>query len=175
MRGCREVPLRVEAKALARLANINIDKATQYVRRNPLFGDEIHIDDELVNLQEGLHHYFMAAHTLKQFPSLDKHTNDELRAILVHCVGLIGRMATGKPLPRSYTKDDTKQAIKELCRTLVSTVMRTGHVRHVDQEVIDILRPYMTITQRRYFEKTRSHVVAYWRMATRTPLFEANP
>jgi len=63
--------------AVASVANVDIRRAALSTRRQPLFNEEIHIEEELINLEEAIKHYHLAAQTLKKYPEMRRHTLKE--------------------------------------------------------------------------------------------------
>ena len=137
--------MKVALKAVASVANINIGQATQITRRQPLFDEEIHIEEELINLEEAIDSYHLAAPTLKEYPDMRRQALRERRAILTHCVGLIARMLHKQPLPREYTPADTQFAIQKLVRLLVKDARKVGY--QLNNKQLEAMRPYMNWQQ----------------------------
>lgn len=131
---------------LAQLSAVDMKRATASSRRHPLWDEEIHIEEELINLDESLTTHRVAEDTLREYPSMYKHLLKEQRAILNHCVGLIARMIKGDNLPRSYSEADTTYALTRLTRLIVAEALRVG--RQIDEEVLEALKPFLSLQQR---------------------------
>jgi hypothetical protein len=129
-------------RAIARLTHINLKQAAMMVRQNPLLGDEIHIEQELVNLEEAIKTYQMAGETLDHYPEMRAQMIHEKRLILKHCIGLVLRMIHGNRLPHPYSEDDTQTATKRLVQLVVSDVHRNGVV--IDGELLTAIRPFVS-------------------------------
>ena len=129
-------------RAIARLTHINLRQAAMVVRHNPLLGDEIHIEQELVNLEEAIKTYQMAGETLNQYPEMRAQMIHEKRIILKHCIGLVLRMIHGNRLPRPYSEDDTHTATKRLVQLVVSDIHRNGVA--IDGELLTAVRPFVS-------------------------------
>ncbi len=137
--------MRQALKAVASLTNVNIKQAATTVRKQPLLNEEIHIEEELINLEEAIKHYHIAAPTLKQYPDMRRHTLKERRDILVHCVGLIARMMGRQKLPRSYSKDDTEHAVRKLVQLIIHDAQKVGY--EIPRKQLEAMRPYMNWRQ----------------------------
>lgn len=133
-------------RAIARLAHIDIASAVQTTRHNPILDSEVHIEEELINLQESLDSYYAAGDTIHKYPQMYQHLAQERRQILKHCLGLIVRMMHGKRLPRPYHKEDVDYAVKRLVQLVVEEARRAG--KRLDQKTVEIFRPYLTVRQR---------------------------
>lgn len=138
-------------KAVASLARIDVQTAAQTVRQNPILETEIHIDEELINLKETLDSYYAAGGTIRRYPSVRLHVLRERRDILRHCIGLIDRMLRGRKLPHSYSVKDIDRAIRHLVQLMIEDCRRTG--RQIDQDLIEIFRPFMSVRQRVHFRE----------------------
>lgn len=57
-------------KAIARLTHIDPAAAIKSKRHNPILDAEIHIEEELINLQESLDSYYAAGDSLRQYPKV---------------------------------------------------------------------------------------------------------
>jgi hypothetical protein len=134
-------------RAAAQFANVDINQASATVRINPILGEEIHIDEELINLEEALAVSITANESLKGYPKVHRHIVLEQRLMLKHCIGQITRMLQGKRLPRKYSKKDTEYALSKLIQILVNEALRVG--KHIDQEVLESVRPFLTLKQRK--------------------------
>jgi hypothetical protein len=137
---------RLALKAIAKLTRIDIRSAEQTTRQNPILESEIHIEEELINLQESLDTYYTAGDTLRSYPKIRSHFLQERESILKHCIGLVERMLHGRKLPYSYTAGDVDHAIKRLVQMVVEDSRRTG--RRIDRDIMDIFLPFMTVRQR---------------------------
>jgi hypothetical protein len=151
-------------RAVAQLAHIDIPSSIRVVRRHPLFDDEIHIEEELINYQEAVQAYH-AMNTLQDYPQLRAHVADEKRLILKHCVGLLVRMMYRKRLPHHYTQEDTDFATKKLLRLVVEDSYREG--KHIDSRILNSIWPMMTWRQR--FQLTERSKLLLGRMRPRIP------
>ncbi len=136
-------------EAVAKVVGINLEEAAKITRKQPLFNEEIHIEEELINLEEAIKTYHVAAVTLKQYPKMQKHARGERRLIMVHCIGLISRMIKGHKLPREYTEQDTQFAIHKLVSLLVNDAQKLGYKLHKSE--IEKMVPYMTFWQKYQF------------------------
>ncbi len=134
-------------KKLAELSAVDLQRAVRTTRNHPLWNEEIHIEEELINLDETLATARVAQDTLQEYPHMRRHLLREQRAILVHSVGLVARMIKGEQLPRTYTEADTMYALTRLTRLLVDEAVRVG--RKIDQDVIDTLKPFLSLRQRK--------------------------
>jgi hypothetical protein len=132
-------------RAVAQLAHIDIASSIRVVRRHPLFDDEIHIEEELINYQEAMQAYH-AMNTLQEYPEIRAHVAQEKRLILKHCVGLLVRMMYRKRLPRHYTEEDTQFATKKLLRLVVEDSYRAG--KQIDSRILNSIWPMITWRQR---------------------------
>ena len=145
------IKVKIEIRALSRIVGIDVDDAEKTIRKNPLFGDEIHINEELINLDESLKHYLAAAPTLKKYPKLEKHLKQELKSILTHCLGLIVRMSRRRSVPFSYDEDTVKWSVTRLCRTIVDGAIYARKARRLDRDAVEVLYPLLSVKQRAYF------------------------
>jgi hypothetical protein len=141
--------LKSALKAIAKHTGVNIREAVSVTRVDGIFEEEIHIEDELIRLEEVIKNYHLAKDTVKDYPTMRKHLLHERRAILKHCIGLITRMMLGRPLPRPYTDQDTQMAMKQLVRLVVLDARLSGY--ELDREILNVLAPLMSLSQRRYF------------------------
>jgi len=130
---------KIALRAVARLTHINLGQATMVVRHNPLLGDEIHIEEELINLEEAINTYRMASGTLDQYPQMRIQLIREKRLILKHCLGLVVRMIHGNSLPREYNESDTSRAAKRLVQLVVADILRSGVA--IEDEILDAVKP----------------------------------
>jgi hypothetical protein len=133
-------------KTIAKLSHVNVREAVNAVRKNPLLGDEIHIDEELINLEEAMHSYRLATENLIHYPTIKAHLHREKRDILKHCFGLIIRMVYNKRLPHAYDINDTRRAIRRLVQLVVEDMRRSK--MQIDQTSVDILFPLLNVRQR---------------------------
>ncbi|HEX8181988.1 MAG TPA: hypothetical protein VF575_00125 [Candidatus Saccharimonadales bacterium] len=138
--------LKLALKAIARLGRIDMASAKRIKRQNPLLETEIHIEEELLNLQESLDTYHTAGDTLRSYPTMQSHFLREKESILQHCVGLVARMLGGRKLPYSYTAKDADRAVRRLIQLLVEDARRSG--RRIDNDIMEIFVPFMTVRQR---------------------------
>lgn len=132
-------------KAVAVLAHVDIPSATRVVRRHPLFDDEIHIEEELINYQEAVEAYH-AMNTLQDYPDIRAHVAQEKRLILKHCVGMVVRMMYRKKLPQQYTTEDTDFATKKLLRLVIEDSYKEG--KRIDPRILNSIWPMITWRQR---------------------------
>lgn len=133
-------------KAAAKLANVDLQTATTTVRHNPILGEEIHIEEELINLEESLATNRAAEDSLKSYPKMHHHIVREQRLMLKHCFGQAARMLQGRRLPRKYTKKDTEYAVSKLIQILIGEAIRLG--KQIDREVLETVKPFLTMRQR---------------------------
>lgn len=133
-------------RAIARLTHIDPVAATRSKRHNPILDSEIHIEEELINLQESLDSLATAGDTLKEYPKVYSYISREKRAIMKHCLGLVIRMLHGRTLPRAYTKDDIDFAMKRLVQLIVLEAERAG--KRIDEDLMAVFRPFLTVRQR---------------------------
>ncbi len=137
---------KIALRAVARVAGIKISEAVRFKRYNPLFGEELHIDEELINLEEALRSYQKATETIDNYPKIRKHLLRERKAILKHCLGLVARMLYGHRLPREYQPRDINYAIRKITQLLVDDARQTGYT--LTASTIEALRPFMSWRQR---------------------------
>ena len=128
-------------KAVARLTHINLTQAITVVRHNPLLGDEIFIEEELINLEEAIQAHRMASDTLEKYPEMKLQMISEKRLILKHCIGLVLRMLQGRRLPREYSAQDTQVAIRKLVRLVIKDVSQNEVA--MDETTLEAVRPFM--------------------------------
>jgi hypothetical protein len=133
-------------KAIAKLTHVELRESMLVTRHNPILGSEIYIDEELINLEEAIAEYRIAAVNLQKYPTIRSHLVVEKRLILKHCLGLIGRMLHGKDLPYTYSKEDIDQAVRKLVRLIVEDIRLSGI--KVDEDILQALHPFMTFRQR---------------------------
>lgn len=138
--------MKVALKAIAQLAEVDLNEATTIVRRNPLLEEEIHIDEELINLEETIVSNRVASESLRSYPTVRKHLLVEQRVMLKHCFGQIARMMQGRRLPRRYTEKDITFATTKLVRLIVNEALRVG--KAIDDDVLEAIKPFLTIRQR---------------------------
>jgi len=140
-------------KAIAGLTRVNVREAVKVQRRSPVLNEEIHIEEELINLEEAVKTYRIALPTLKQYPAMRPHLQQEKRLILQHCIGLIVRMLLKKPLPRHYTTEDISRAITKLVRIIVEDIRRNGF--DFDVETRRIFEPFLDLKLKLMLSETR--------------------
>jgi hypothetical protein len=133
-------------KTVARLAHVDLVSAVRTTRFNPLLESEINVDAELINLKESIESYYSAGESLRDYPQIYEHISQEKREILKHCFGLVTRMLLGKKLPLPYTREDTDFALRRLVQLIVGEARYAG--KRLDQEMINIFRPYLSLRQR---------------------------
>lgn len=138
--------MKLALKAAAKLANINVTEAAKTVRQHPLLNEEIHVEEELINLQEAFSSNEITADTLANYPKMRRHIVAEQREILKHTIGLIHRMIDKKRLPRQYSEADVQFSLKKLIQLLVSETQRVN--REIDEDIMDIIKPFMSWRQR---------------------------
>lgn len=133
-------------RAIARLTRIDPVVATRSKRHNPILDSEIHIEEELINLQESIDSLATAGDTLKEYPKVYAYVSREKRAITKHCIGLVVRMLHGRTLPRPYTRDDIEYALRRLVQLVVFEARRAG--KRIDDDQMALFRPFLTVRQR---------------------------
>lgn len=133
-------------RAIARLTRIDPVVATRSKRHNPILDSEIHIEEELINLQESIDSLATAGDTIKEYPQVYSYISREKRAITKHCIGLVVRMMQGRTLPRPYTKDDIDYALRRLVQLIVSEAQTSG--KPIDDSQMALFRPFLTVRQR---------------------------
>lgn len=133
--------------AMAKLANVNLVQAESIVRQNPILGEEIYIEEELINLEESLATSRAAEESLKNYPKLHHHIVREQRLMLKHCFGQLIRMSQGRRLPRKYSDKDTQYALGKLIQLLVNEALSGG--KYIDDEILTTIKPFLTVRQRR--------------------------
>lgn len=134
-------------KAIADIYKIQISDAAVFLRNNPLFGNEIHIDEELINLEEMIRTYWQSDLAFKKkYPALHRHLATERYESLKHTIGLIVRMIGGKPLPFEYSKSDCDYALRRLARLTVFELQATGI--KVDKRLLQKFQPFLSVRQR---------------------------
>lgn len=133
-------------KAIAKLTGIDLNVAAATTRRQPLFDEEIHIDEELINLQETFWSMQRGRDTLKNYPRMLRHAVHEQEQIMKHCIGQVVRMARGQRMSRDYSQKDTTYAMTKLVRILMSEAMRSKQT--IEDDVLEAIRPYLSIRQR---------------------------
>jgi hypothetical protein len=138
--------LKLALKAVAKLANVNMSEAANTIRRHPLLEEEIHIEEELINLQEALNSSEIASETLHRYPAVRKHIIAEQRAILKHSIGMIDRMLQNRRLPRQYTQQDVQFSMRKLIRLLVGEAHRVN--KEIDEDILEIIKPHLSWRQR---------------------------
>jgi hypothetical protein len=133
-------------RAIARLTHIDPVLAMRSKRHNPILDSEIHIEEELINLQESIESLVSAGDTIKEYPKVYSYISREKRAITKHCIGLVVRMLHGRALPRPYTKDDIDFALRRLVQLIVCEAERAG--KRIDDDLMAVFRPFLTVRQR---------------------------
>lgn len=133
-------------RAIAKLTQIDLVVAVKSKRHNPILDAEIHIEEELINLQESVESLAAAGDTVHRYPKMYSYISREKRAIMKHCIGLVARMLYGKKLPRPYTKADIDEALRRLVQLIVLEKRRSG--RQIDDELMEVFRPFLTVRQR---------------------------
>lgn len=133
-------------KAVSRLTRIDLITAVRTKRHNPILDSEIHIGEELINLQESLDSYYAAGETLQQYPKVRSHIAREKQVILKHCIGLIVRMMHGRALPYAYSQKDIEYSVRKLVQLVFEEARRTG--KRIDDETIEIFKPFLSLRQR---------------------------
>jgi hypothetical protein len=132
--------------AIADLTRVNVKDATKFTRKHPLWGEEIHIEEELINLEEAFASAASATASLREYPKMRAPMIKEQRAIIVHCVGMIARMTKGTQLPREYSQQDVQLAITKLVRLIVQEAIRVG--KKIDDVILEAIKPYLSFGQR---------------------------
>jgi hypothetical protein len=143
-------------EAIAKITDIDIEQAAAMCRRHPLFDEEIHIEEELINLEEAVKAYTVAIESkaLKHYPHLRRHLLVDCRLTLVHTIGLVVRMLRKQDLPRKYSEDDIKFAIHKIVRLVIADARRTN--RRLNDEIINATRPFMSLKQQLIFRQEHS-------------------
>ncbi len=161
-------------KAVSRLTRIDLVSAARTKRHNPILDSEIHIEEELINLQESLDSFYAAGDTLKQYPKIRQHITKEKRAITKHCIGMIVRMMHGRSLPHSYSQKDMEAALQKLVQLVVEEARRTG--KRIDEDMIEVFRPFLSVRQRvEMGEWGMDMLVRGSQMSRLTNLFDRSP
>lgn len=135
------------------MANVNIQEAVGIVRRNPLLGEEIHIDEELINLEEAVA-ATRVSDTMNEYPEVRNFLIRDQRQMLKHIIGQLARMMQGRHLPRSYTEEDTMHALGRLIRLLVDEKMLRG--KEIERPTLQIVEPFLSLHQRRNLGEWKS-------------------
>jgi hypothetical protein len=143
--------LKQALRAIADLTRVNVREATHFTRMHPLWGEEIYIEEELINLAEAFESAASATESLRDYPKMRLPIIKEQRAILTHCVGMIARMTKGKQLPREYTDQDVQLAVTKLVRLIVGEAMRVG--KKIDDEILKSIKPYLSFSQRMHLHQ----------------------
>jgi hypothetical protein len=149
--------------ALADLVRVNITDASKATRQHGLWEEELHIEEELINLEEAFATNIAAQQSLRDYPAMRLNLIREQRAILTHCIGLLARMTQGTRLPRSYSQRDSIEAMKRLTRLIVNEALRVK--KSINREVLVDLKPYMTRRQRLSFDdlgKPDQRILRLW-------------
>lgn len=146
--------MRQALHALADLVRVNIKDAHTITRNHGLWEEELHIEEELINLREAFATNIAASESLRAYPKMRMNFVKEQRAILGHCIGLLSRMVAGGVLPREYDQRDVAYAMTRLVRMITDEALRVG--KHIDAEVLAVLRPYMSMRQRMAFRQSLS-------------------
>lgn len=133
-------------RAVAKVSQIDLVTAVKSKRHNPILDAEIHIEEELINLQESVASLAAAGDTVHRYPKMYSYIAREKRAILKHCIGLVARMVHGKNLPQPYTKADIDHALRKLVQLIVLESKRAG--RQLDERTMATFRPFLTVRQR---------------------------
>lgn len=133
-------------RAIAKLTQIDLVAAIKSKRHNPILDSEIHIEEELINLQESVSSLVAAGDTVHKYPKMYSYISREKKDITRHCIGLVARMMYGKALPRPYTKADIDHALRRLVQLIVLETRRAG--RQIDADLMVIFRPFLTVRQR---------------------------
>jgi hypothetical protein len=139
--------LKVALRAAARITGINLKAAESAQRHNPLLGEEVMINQELINLKESYGMSRASQDTILRFPSMYQNLMQDQGEATLHSIGLIGRMIHGQRLPQTYSKRDTLVALTTLVRLVVGEAVRCG--KRLDDEIIEVVRPYLTLRQRK--------------------------
>ncbi|MDB5185731.1 MAG: hypothetical protein JWL85_254 [Candidatus Saccharibacteria bacterium] len=156
--------MRAAILAVAKLANVQISEAIKANRQHPLFGNEIDIKEELINLEEAIRVHHIGAASLKKYPTIEKHVMKEREQILVHCIGLVSRMLRGRKLDFDYTEEDIAYATKKLVRLIVKDAEKFGYFEGLNANAFKALLPYMTAAQYiRYSKRPWVHPLVYLR------------
>lgn len=132
--------------AIARLTHVDIKGAITFKREHPLWGEEIYIEEELINLAEAFTSTASAIESMRSYPAMRVPIIKEQRAILTHCIGMIARMTTGRRLSREYSERDVRLAVTKLVRLIVNEAMRVG--KKIDNDILIAIKPYLSFRQR---------------------------
>lgn len=138
--------MKLALQAAAKVADITMAEAARTVRKHPLLEEEIHISEELINLEESLQTHGVGSEVLKSYPKLQRHIQAEQKQIIKHSIGLIDRMLHQRRLPRHYTRHDTEYSLKKLIRLIVAEAQLVN--KEIDDDVMKLLRPFLTRRQR---------------------------
>jgi hypothetical protein len=133
-------------RTVAKVTQIDLVTAVKSKRHNPILDAEIHIEEELINLQESVASLVAAGDTVHQYPRMYSYIAREKRAILKHCIGLVARMVHGKSLPRPYDEADLDHSVRKLVQLIVIEAKRAG--RQFDDDIMAVFRPFLTVRQR---------------------------
>jgi len=129
-------------KAVARVVSVDINQAMKFSRRQPLFNEEIHIEEELINLEEAIKSFHIAYPTLKKYPHMRRNAIRERRQIITHRIGMAARMLRGRPLPRDYTERDTEFVIHKLVNLVVGDAQAVGY--RIDDYSFEKMKPHLS-------------------------------
>lgn len=133
-------------KAIADVYHIELHEAAQYRRQNPLIGDEIQIEQELVNLEEAMQAYWSARGAFTKYPQIHQHLAIERHQALKHCIGLLVRMLKQEPLRHPYEQKDIALALRRLARLVCDELKAAG--REMDRKTVHVLAPLLSWRQR---------------------------
>lgn len=133
-------------REVARLTRIDLLSAVRTKRHNPILDSEIHIEEELINLQESLDSMYAAGDTLEAYPQIKSHISREKNHITKHCMGMILRMMHGRSLPHPYTQEDIEFAVRKLVQLVVDEARRTG--KRIDDDMMEVFKPFLSVRQR---------------------------
>jgi hypothetical protein len=154
--------LKPALRAVSKVTDIKLAQAAKSNRRNPLLGSEIHIREELINLQEAIETYHLAAGSLHRYPKLYKQIAKEKREILTHCIGLATRMLRKQHLPYTYSRKDTVLSIRKLITLVIDDLERSRLTHKIDSVSSRTMLPYMTVRQFLKYRKRSMHPMAYF-------------
>ncbi len=149
-------------RAVAQVVGVDTKQAAKVIRRQPLFDEEIPLEEELINLEETIKSYHVAFATLKNYPAMRQHAKKERRLIMMHCIGLVSRMLKGLKLPREYTAKDIEFAVHKLVSLLVDDAQSVGY--KIDDSLLKCMRPYMSWRQQLSTAKPGTRLDLFFRL-----------
>lgn len=129
--------------AIARVVRVDLNESLKVERLQPLFKEEIHIEEELINLEEAIKTYHIALPTLMKYPDMHRHQIKERRQIMTHCIGLVFRMLQKRKLPRNYTAKDTNFAVQKMVNLIVTDAHKVGY--QIEDQSLEDMKPHMNL------------------------------